>query len=203
MLRVGLTGGAASGKSTVCKLLAEGGAKIIDADRLAKELSAPDQPAWRSILQTFGNQYALDDGQLDRKALRELIFTDEAARSKLEQILHPPIRKAIIAQMHNATADLVVIAVPLLIEAQMQDLFDRILVITADDKVKQQRLQQRDAISPQLARQILNAQIDEQRRLHYADDIIDNNHSQHALASQVEMLLKVYRQHCHFNKPAQ
>ncbi len=193
-LRVGLTGGIASGKSTVCAIFAELGATIVDADDIARAVCQPGQPAYQQIVAHFGNKVVFDNGQLNRQALRDIIFNDDKARQALEAIIHPLVRQQLAIQLQQNSAALTIVAVPLLIEANMQDLFDRILLVTANRATQLKRLLSRDKISPALAEQMIAAQIDDQQRLHYADDIIDNNGGVELLTSQIAKLMKNYQQ---------
>lgn len=193
-LLVGLTGGIASGKSTVCNIFGELGAKIIDADVIAKDVCRQGMPAYQQIVAHFGDNVMLDTGDLDRRALREIIFQDAEARKALEAIVHPHVRQTLQAQLQQSKAAVTIVAVPLLIEARMQDMFDRILLITANKDVQLTRLLAREMISEALAGQMVSAQIDDQQRLHYADDVIDNNGDVKNLTGQIENLMKIYQQ---------
>ncbi|HET8807410.1 MAG TPA: dephospho-CoA kinase [Methylophaga sp.] len=193
-LRVGLTGGIASGKSTVCDIFYALGAKIIDADIIAKDVCQQGMPAYQQIIAHFGDNVLLETGDLDRRALREIIFQDAAARKALEAIVHPQVRQVLQAQLKQSKATVTIVAVPLLVEAKMQDMFDRILLITANKDMQLARLLARETISEALAGQMVSAQIDDQRRLHYADDVIDNNGDVQDLTGQIEKLMKTYQQ---------
>lgn len=193
-LRVGLTGGIASGKSTVCAIFAELGATVVDADDIARAVCQPGQPAYQQIVAHFGNKVLLDNGQLNRPLLRDIIFNDNKARQALEAIIHPLVRQQLAIQLQQNSAALTIVAVPLLIEANMQDLFDRILLVTANRATQLKRLLSRDKISSALAEQMIAAQIDDQQRLHYADDIIDNNGDVELLTSQIAKLMNNYQQ---------
>lgn len=193
-LRVGLTGGIASGKSTVCEIFDRFGAAIIDSDVTARALCEPNMPTYQKIVSQFGNNVLLDNGNLDRQLLRDIIFNDVDARYKLEAIIHPQVRQALTEQLNQSQSSVTIVAVPLLIEAQMQDLFDRILVVTATQKTQLQRLLARETIAETLAQQMISSQIDDQQRLHYADDIIDNSCDVQTLTNQIEKLMKKYQQ---------
>ena len=193
-LQVGLTGGIASGKSTVCKIFAERGATIIDADDIVRAICQPGEPAYQQIIAHFGHKVLLSDGQLNRQALRDIIFNDNDARKALEAIIHPTVRQQLSLQLQQNTAAVTLDAVPLLFESNMQDLFDRVLLVTANRANQLKRLLSRDGISPALAGQMIAAQIDDQVRLHYADDIIDNNGDVEMLTSQIAKLMKNYQQ---------
>ncbi len=193
-LHVGLTGGIASGKSTVCKIFAQLGAAIIDADVIAKQVCQPGMPAYQQIVAHFGVELVLETGDLDREALRQIIFQDAEARKVLEAIVHPQVRQALTAQLKQSHAAVTIVAVPLLVEAEMQDMFDRVLLVTANHKTKLTRLLARETISKTLAEQMINAQIDDQQRLHYADDIVDNDGDVKNLTGQIKKLMKNYQQ---------
>ncbi|MDT8310304.1 MAG: dephospho-CoA kinase [Methylophaga sp.] len=193
-LQVGLTGGIASGKTTVCDIFAALGADIIDADIIAKDLCQPGLPAHQQIVAHFGEDLLLETGDLDRQALRQLIFQDVDAKKVLEAIIHPQVRQALTLQLKQSQAAVTIVAVPLLIEAKMQDMFDRILLVTANRNTQLARLLARETISAALAGQMINAQIDDRQRLHYADDIIDNNGVVEKLTGQIEKLMKIYQQ---------
>lgn len=192
-LHIGLTGGIASGKSTVCNIFAGLGAAIIDADDIARQVCQQDTPAYQKIVAHFGDGVLLETGDLDRQALRQLIFQDVDAKKALEAIIHPQVRQALTAQLKQSQAAVTIVAVPLLIEAEMQDMFDRILLVTANHNTQLARLLSRETISESLAEQMISAQIDDQQRLNYADDIIDNNGAVKKLTGQIEKLMSIYQ----------
>ncbi len=193
-IHIGLTGGIASGKSTVCKIFSQLGAAIIDADVIAKQVCQPAMPAYQEIVAYFGIDLVLETGDLDRQALRQIIFHDAGARNALEAIVHPQVRKALTAQLKQCHAAVTIVAVPLLVEAEMQDMFDRLLLVKANHNTQSNRLLARETISKTLVEQMISAQIDDQQRLHYADDIIDNNDDVKNLTGQIEKLMKSYQQ---------
>ncbi len=193
-LHIGLMGGIASGKSTVCNIFARLGAAIIDADIIARDVCRPGMPAYQQIVAHFGKDLLQETGDLDRSALRQIIFQDVDAKKALEAIVHPQVRQVLTVQLKQSPAAVTIAAVPLLIEANMRDLFDRLLLVTATHNTQVTRLLARETISEQLAEQIISAQIDDQQRLHYADDIIDNNGGVEKLSGQIEKLMKTYQQ---------
>ena len=193
-LQVGLTGGIASGKSTVCELFASLGAGIIDADSITRAVCQQKMPAYQQIVAHFGDEVLLPSGELNRPALRDIIFNDDRARQTLESIIHPQVRQQLILQLQQNQSAVTIVAVPLLIEANMQDLFDRILLVTASHERRLARLSARDTVSESLAGKMIGAQIDDKQRLHYADDIIDNNGDLQALTGQIEKLMLSYQQ---------
>ena len=192
MLKIGLTGGIASGKSTVSQLFSDHGIKIIDADMIARQLVEPAQPCLIKIRQTFGEKILLDNGDLDRTQLRQLIFSDTYAKQQLENILHPEIKLQLINQSEDAFSPYCILSVPLLIEAKMTSLVDRILVIEIDTDKQLKRICQRDNIPHSQAIAIMETQSSPIQRKALADDIINNNTSPENLSIAVENLHKKY-----------
>lgn len=193
MLRIGLTGGIASGKSTVAELFAELGAGIVDTDEIARELVAPGTAGLRAIVDRFGAGVLTAAGALDRQKLRGIVFADAAARRALEAILHPPIREAALARAAACETAYVVIVVPLLFETGFDRLVDRSLVVDCPEATQIERLATRDGMSTDEARAMLGAQLDRSRRLAMADDIIDNSGDLAATRSRVSRLDAQYR----------
>ena len=187
-LRIGLTGGIASGKSTVANLFAELGVAVIDTDIIAREVVMPGQPALDEIRAAFGDAVILPDGTLDRTAMRQLIFADDGQRRQLEAIVHPRIQQETTRQSGAADGDYQLIVVPLLTESPLKNFVDRILVVDCDEDTQIQRLLDRDAESEEQARRILEAQASRDERLAIADEIIDNDAGLEATASQVSAL---------------
>ncbi|MCG0277761.1 MAG: dephospho-CoA kinase [Thermanaeromonas sp.] len=177
MIVIGLTGGIGAGKSTVARFLEELGAKVIDADRVARKVVEPGRPAWEEIKAVFGPRYFHADGSIDRRALGNLIFSDERAREKLNAITHPKIKdeiqKEIEAYRREEPGGVVVIEAPLLLEAGMQDMVDEVWVVTAPEEVRLERLVKRDNLSREEALKRIRAQLPEEVRLKYATRIID------------------------------
>lgn len=193
-LKIGLTGGIASGKSSVADLFSQLGVPIIDADLIARQLVSPGKIAHQKIQAIFGPAIFQEGGELDRALLRQLVFSDPKAKQQLEAILHPLIRQKILDDIKQLNINLVILAVPLLIEANMQTLVDRVLVVDCEPAVQLKRLLERDNISFDLANAMINAQTDRQRRLQSADDIINNNGEIDALEPQVSQLFNYYQQ---------
>lgn len=184
MLRVGLTGGIASGKSVVAAMLGEFGAKLVDADIIAREVVEPGEPALASIVEAFGESVLDPDGQLDRRSMRERVFSDAQSRELLESLLHPVIRKRMLDRMDCAersvqagTASYVVAVVPLLVETGFAEHVDRVLLVDCPATLQLERLMQRDGMSRSRAEAMLGAQADPAIRRAAADDIIDNSHA--------------------------
>jgi dephospho-CoA kinase len=193
-LKIGLTGGIASGKSSVADLFAQHGVPVIDADRIARELVEPGQIANQLIQSAFGQAIFQDDGQLNRALLRQQIFSNPKAKQQLEAILHPLIRQKMLDEIKQINSALVILAVPLLVEANMQSLVDRVLVVDCDPAIQLKRLCERDNISLDLAQTMINAQTERQQRLQSADDIINNNGEIDELEPQVSQLFNFYQQ---------
>lgn len=192
MLTIGLTGGIGSGKSAAAKLFAELGVPIIDTDLIARQVVEPGQPALTEIAQTFGPEILTRDGQLNRPALRQIIFADAAKRQQLEAILHPRIQTEMLRQAAALTAPYCIFVIPLLLEAGQQHLVKRILVIDCDDNLRRQRLKNRDQMSDAEIDRAFAAQASREQRLAAADDIISNDGSLDQLRAQVQQLHSRY-----------
>ena len=191
-LRVGLTGGIASGKSVVADMFAALGAVIIDTDVIAREVVQPGQPALDEIRELFGPELIKDDGTLDRREMRKRIFEDEPLRKQLEAILHPRIRDETFRQATAAGGLYQLIVVPLLAESPLRDYVDRILVVDCAEETQVARLLERDAETVEQAQRILAAQASREERLGIADDVIDNDRSLDETRAQVEALHQIY-----------
>ncbi len=172
--RVALTGGIASGKSTVADMFAELGVAIIDTDIIAREIVAPGQPALQEISERFGDGVIDATGNLDRRELRQLIFADDQARADLEAILHPRIGAETRRQADAAGGAYQIIVVPLLVGSPLVEFVDRVLVVDCSEELQIQRLLARDAESVEQARRILAAQSSRAERLAIADVVIEN-----------------------------
>lgn len=191
-LRIGLTGGIASGKSTVADMFAERGVPVIDTDVIAREVVQPGEPALAEIEKAFGADVIDGDGTLHRRRLRELVFDDERKRRRLESILHPRIRDAAVQQAESAGGPYQVIVVPLLVGSPMQQLVDRILVVDVSEQTQLERLMQRDAESEEQARRMISAQASREDRLAIANDVVENDGSLGETADQVAELHRKY-----------
>ncbi len=192
MLKIGLTGGIASGKSTVCRLFAQLGTPIIDADIIARQLVEPRQEAYNEIIDIFGQDICLPSGELNRQYLRQLIFSDDGAKQQLEMILHPRIRLQLFQQSQALNTPYCIFAIPLLVESKMIDLVDRILLIDIDLSLQLMRLCERDNMTVGDAQLIINSQLNRQQRLDCTDDIIFNNNSSESLIKIVDNLHAKY-----------
>jgi len=177
---IGLTGGIASGKSTVSRHLAKLGAIILDADQIAREIVAPGKPALQEIVQDFGEDVLLPDGSLDRARLGKLVFADKAKRDRLNQITHPKIfaeireRIAKLRESYDCLQRVVVIDAPLLIEAGFVPLVESVWLVAVDEETQIKRLMERDGYSREEAEARLKSQMPLEQKLAYADHIIQN-----------------------------
>jgi dephospho-CoA kinase len=195
-LRIGLTGGIASGKSTVADMFAELGVPVIDTDVIAREVVQPGEPAIKEIRERFGDAVINADGHLNRAAMRKIIFADDAARLDLEAILHPRIGEQVRRQADTAGGPYQLIVVPLLVSSALRDYVDRVLVVDCDEETQIQRLLRRDSESIEQAQKILDSQASRQERLAIADDIIRNDQSLDQTRAQVADLDQRFRHLC-------
>jgi dephospho-CoA kinase len=192
-LRIGLTGGIASGKSTVERRLTELGVPVINADDSARAVVARGQPGLATVVERFGKGVLTGDGELDRPALRHLIFQSPEKRRALEAILHPLIRDHMEEQALAAVGPYLVLSIPLLVEGgTARGRVDRILVVDADESALVQRLMIRDSVNAVEARSILAAQASRTERLSAADDVIVNSGSVPELRQAVDQLHQRY-----------
>lgn len=190
---LGLTGGIASGKSTVAALLTELGARVVCADTLAREVVAPGTPGLAAVLARFGAEYLNAEGGLDRSRLGRLVFADPEARRDLEAILHPLIRRAFadaVARIRAEAPDAVVVYdAPLLIEAGADREVDRVIVVAVDEGVQVRRLMARDGLSADEARARIRAQLPPAERLRHADVVIDGTAPRERIRERLAALL--------------
>lgn len=194
VLRIGLTGGIASGKSTVAGFFGELGADVIDTDEIARTLVRPGSAALTRIVERFGADVLTADGALDRRRLRAIVFGDPESRRQLEAILHPPIRAEALARAEASTAPYAVIVVPLLFETGFDRLVDRRLVVDCPESQQIDRLVARDGVGEVEARAMLAAQLTRSERKQRADDCIDNSGSLASTRSRVRELHERYLQ---------
>ncbi len=190
---VGLTGGIASGKTTVSDLFAELGVPVIDADIAAREVVEPGTPGLAQLVEAFGDGILDEQGRLDRRGLRNIVFADPAARRRLEQITHPLIHQRLIEQLQAAAAPYALLVVPLLTRGSaLAKLTDRILVVDVPVEVQRARVVARDQCSPEQADAIIAAQSPREERLALADDVIVNDGQIEQLRPQIEDLHRRY-----------
>ena len=201
-LRIGLTGGIASGKSSVAQRFIELGVPVIDADEAARAVVAPGKPGLAQVIKRFGPGMLSANGELDRRALRNLIFSDPASRRDLEAILHPLIRADMEQRAAAAVGPYVVMAIPLLVEGGARDRVDRILVVDVDEAVQVQRVMARDGCSMEQAREILASQASREARLELADDVLLNTGSVTELRQGVDRLHERYLRLAEMNPSA-
>jgi dephospho-CoA kinase len=190
---VGLTGGIGSGKTTVADMFAARGASVIDTDQIAHSLTGPHGAAMPALLAEFGPEYATPDGALDRARMRNLVFSDPGARTRLEAILHPKIRDATAAAAAIATGPYTIFVVPLLVESgSWRDRVSRVLVVDCPEPRQLERVMSRSGLQEAQVRAIMAAQATREQRLAAADDVILNDGGLDRLASQVEQLHRSY-----------
>ena len=192
---VGLTGGIGSGKTAVADAFAALGVEIVDADALAHRLSGASEPGFAAIRVAFGDAIVAADGELDRAALRRLVFADVAARRRLEAILHPLIRAEAERQVRGWRGAYGIVVVPLLLEHEgLRSIIDRILVVDCPEEEQVRRVVARSGLNVKEVRAIMATQLDRARRRASADDILDNSGTISAIAPQVQLLDRRYRE---------
>ncbi len=193
MLRVGLTGGVATGKSTVADLFAARGATVLDTDVIAREVVVPGSHALAALVAAQGGGILDDQGRLDRAELRRRIFADATTRREVESILHPEILTELERQATLAPGPYQVFVIPLLVEGGLPHVVDRVLVVDCPEEEQLRRLMARDGESREDALRMLEAQAPRDRRLAAADDVIDNGGARADLPGQVTELDRKYR----------
>lgn len=198
MYLIGLTGGIASGKSTIARRLAERGAIVVDADVLAREAVEPGEPALAAIRAEFGDRVLAADGSLDRSALGAIVFSNEDALVALNSIVHPAVRRLSAQRIADAAADnpsaVVVYDVPLLVESALENPFDQIVVAHASAETRVQRLVSLRGLSVEDARRRVAAQASDAERLAVADTVIDTDGSMAHTVEQVDRLWRSTRE---------
>jgi dephospho-CoA kinase len=188
LLRVGVTGGIGSGKTALTDWLSEQGIVIVDADRVARDVVQPGTPALKAIIDAFGEQYLTQDGNLDRAAMRQLVFGDEEKRLLIESITHPQIREALWDQLRRADSAYVVLSSPLLLESGQSEMVDISVVVDVSEEMQIQRTMARDANDKALVEKIMAAQMRRQERLQLADIVVDNSGDLSALHDRAALL---------------
>tara|TARA_R110002096_G_scaffold266527_2_gene460083 strand:- start:291 stop:887 length:597 start_codon:yes stop_codon:yes gene_type:complete len=193
MLRIGLTGGIGSGKTTISDHFRDTyNIPVIDADEISRQLLSPTGKAYIETVRLFGAECILDSKNIDRQFLRKKIFANDDLRISLEKIIHPKVQAEITSQVDMFDTKYCLIVIPLLIESNMQALVDRILVIDTSRQNQLDRVSARDQCSKDHVEDIVNAQMDSKERLKYADDIITNNGKREDLIQQIEQLHQKY-----------
>lgn len=196
-LFVGVTGGIASGKTTVAGMLAEMGAAHIDYDLLARQAVEPGKPAWKDILDYFGSQVFNEDRSVDRKKLGRIVFQDPAKRKKLEVFTHPRIHNLFVKELGEISkrdpGSIIQVSVPLMIEQNLQHMFHKLVVIYVPEETQVERLMTRDKMSEDEARAILEAQLSIEKKVGYADFVIYNDGSEDETKKQVQDLWQKLR----------
>jgi len=190
--RIALTGGIASGKTTVANLFAELGVPLIDTDVIARQVVEPGQPALEEVVKAFGPDVLDADGRLDRRRMRERIFSEPTARQCLEAILHPAIRAEMERQSRQAVGRYQVLVIPLLTEGKRRDHVDRVLLVDVPEELQVQRLMMRDGATHEQAQASLNAQATRAERLAMADDVVRNTGRVDDLRDEVAQLHAKY-----------
>ncbi|MEX3074071.1 dephospho-CoA kinase [Vibrio alginolyticus] len=199
-LVIGLTGGIASGKTTVANLFKQQfNIDIVDADIVAREVVEPGTPGLNAIIEHFGSDIVREDQMLDRAKLRERIFTNPEEKAWLNNLLHPIIREKMLEDLQQVTSDYALLVVPLLIEYKLDSLCDRVLVVDVDPNTQISRTMKRDNVSEDQAQAILASQASRQQRLDSADDVVKNNPDDPELLLQVTDLHEKYLAMCRKN----
>ena len=192
MLRIGITGGIGSGKSTAANLFAQLGVTVINLDQISRDVVKPGSPTLTEIQLHFGSTILSDDGTLNRQKLREIVFQNDSERIWLEDLLHPLIRKKQEDLIQSAQSSYVVIEIPLLTENNLQKTVDRVLVIDAAEQDQIYRAAMRDDTDKDQISAILKSQASRQERLAIADDVIENSGTMEALSEMVSQLHEKY-----------
>jgi dephospho-CoA kinase len=189
MLKIAITGGAGSGKSTVARMFAELGAEVLDADQVARDAVAVGTPAWQELRRLYGEDYFNPDGSLNRSRLAQLVFTDREARRRLDGLIHPRVEaelKARVVELESRGAALVLVEVPLLFETGREAAFDRVIVVAAPEADQIRRLRARDHRGEAEIRGILKAQGGLADKVARADYVVDNGGSRRQTEQQVK-----------------
>ena len=194
VFRVGLTGGVASGKSTVAELFQGLGVTVIDTDHIAREIVEPGRPALAELVRALGTEILGTGGALDRASLRRRIFADAAARRTVEGILHPAILAELERRSRAAGGPYQLLVIPLLVERQLAGFVNRVLVVDCEPATQVERLMRRDGETRESALAMLAAQAPREARLAAADDVIRNDGQSGALAARVAELDRRYRE---------
>jgi dephospho-CoA kinase len=187
-----LTGGIASGKTAVSGMFERFGAAVIDTDLIAREVVEPGQAGLTRIIEAFGKEFLDPEGRLNRRKMRDFIFSDPEKRSHLEEILHPMIAREVMRQVARVTAPYCVLVIPLFAESSSYSWADRVLVVDVSENIQIERVMARDGIIREQAQSILDSQVGRTARLALADDVLDNSGSLDELCEKVEKLHEKY-----------
>lgn len=199
-LVIGLTGGIASGKTTVADLFnQEFGIEIVDADIVARQVVEPNTLGLNAIIEKFGHQVIQHDGTLDRAKLREIIFSQPESKTWLNQLLHPMIRKQMLDELTKVKSDYALLVIPLMVENNLQSLADKILVVDVDEETQIQRTVERDKVDASQAKSILASQASREQRLAIADYVIKNDAKNQKLLPQITELHQKFLEMCSEN----
>jgi len=195
VFKLGLTGGIASGKSAVAAMFVELGARLIDTDVIAREAVAKGSPGLKSVVEAFGQEVLDSDGELDRRRLREQIFSDQKAREKLNAIVHPAVAKQVQAEFERISQEdpgaVALVDVPLLYETDTDKRYDAIVVVYAPPQVQMQRLMERDGVSREAAEQSLKAQMPLEEKRKKAQFVVDNSGTLQETRNQVKAVWQI------------
>lgn len=192
MLRIGITGGIGSGKTTIANLFLDLGVPVIDSDVIARSLLDPGEKSYTEVVNLFGNDILNEDKTINRSKLRDIVFSNPNSKNKLESIIHPEVRKKISSEVITVNSPYCIIVVPLLIEANFLDLVDRTLVVNAKKSIRIQRIITRDNLSKEDVEKIIGSQSSDADKLKIADDVIENNNSNNSVFDEVKKLHEKY-----------
>lgn len=193
-LKICLTGGIASGKSTVSDEFVRLGVELVDTDVLARQVVEKGTNGLQQLVDVFGQSILTQKGGLNRSKLRRLVFADDNRRHQLNQILHPLIHQAVVERLEQVSCLIAMVVIPLYTGQEQYDWFDRVCVVDVAENIQLERLLQRDSIDESLARQMIGSQIGRKQRLSLADDVLNNNGDKQALIKRVGLLMDFYRQ---------
>ncbi len=189
---VGLTGGIGSGKTIVANIFRALNVEVIEADQMARELVEPNLSSYNEILEHFGNEILNVDNTINRAKLRTIIFESKQERVWLEQLLHPLIKEEIKKRIKQVKENYLIVDIPLLLEANFQDLVDRVLVVDCSKQKQIERIEARDNIPHEVILKIIDSQVSQSERLSKADDVIENDGSKSELKEKVVALHHYY-----------
>jgi len=192
MITLGITGGIATGKTTVARIFTSWGVKVIDSDRLVHQLVQPKRKTWRRVVDLFGDFIVRKDNSIDRRKLGEIVFNDPSKRKSLENIIHPEVKKLIrrkLVSYEKRGEKIVAVEIPLLFEANMEDMVDKIVVVVRKTSLQQQTLRKNKELSEEDVLKRIGAQLPLEEKIARADFVIDNNGSLAETEGQVRELL--------------